>query len=688
MVVESSRDAADREHVRRELAVAAGGVGSFDLDLSTGTLTWDERMLELFGYGPGQFDGTMDAFRARLHPADHQRVAAAVDAAVQTCGSFDVEYRVVVPGRPARWVQARGRALAGPDGRAVRVLGASYDTTRDRESDAAVARVLEAMPAAFYSLDTEWRLRYVNGEAERLLGASREELLGGVLWDLFPAALGSEFETRYRVAVASGQPATFEAYYPPPLDGWFELRVWPDPDGLSVYFLDVSARRASQEAAERSARQLHLLAEVGADLSSTLDVETAVARLAQHLVPVLADWCLVTLVDEHGTLRDVGCHHADPARQGTLETFARLRAPGLQNPASAAAAAVREGRPVVVAGPAATALLAPPGDPGLRAAVAGLAPASATVLPLQARGRTVGLVLLARGASRPALAGDELATAVQVTDRAALALDNARLYGQQQRIAEGLQRNLLTAPVEPDHVEVVVRYHPAAEAAQVGGDWYDAFQQPSGATVLVIGDVMGHDVDAAAAMSQVRSLLRGIAVATGDGPARLLTGLDAAVQVLRLDTTATALVARIEQDREERQHGVTWLRWSSAGHPPPVLLTDDGAVSFLDGRDPDLLLGIDPATARRDEAVLLDRGATVLLYTDGLVERRDQPLDAGLERLRRAVAELAGAPLGELCDGVLARLLPPRPEDDVALVAVRLHPQDGPRPAAAGPGTG
>jgi serine phosphatase RsbU (regulator of sigma subunit) len=252
-------------------------------------------------------------------------------------------------------------------------------------------------------------------------------------------------------------------------------------------------------------------------------------------------------------------------------------------------------------------------------------------------------------------------------------------------MAEGLQRSLLTAPVEPDHVQVVVRYQPAAKAAQVGGDWYDAFLTPDGSTVLVIGDVMGHDIAAAAGMSQVRSLLRGIAYTTGASPAVVLAGLDAAMQGLAVDTTATVVVGRLEQAEDERHRDITRFRWANAGHPAPILVTPDGTVSALAASPPELLLGIEPGTRRSDAAITVDRGSTLLMFTDGLVERRDRSLDEGLIALREAVAELAAETLDELVDGVLRRMLPGEHEDDVALVAVRLHHLDRERPPEAGP---
>ena len=119
------------------------------------------------------------------------------------------------------------------------------------------------MPAGFYSLDREWRFTHVNAEAERLLGRTREDLLGRVLWDDWPAAINSIFEDSYRTAVRTGVPVSFDAYYPAPLDGWYELRAWPSPDGLSVYFTEITERRRMQEQAERSARRLAILAQVG-----------------------------------------------------------------------------------------------------------------------------------------------------------------------------------------------------------------------------------------------------------------------------------------------------------------------------------------------------------------------------------------------------------------------------------------
>jgi PAS domain S-box-containing protein len=677
----------EAHRLRFELAIDAAEIGSFDWDLTTGRLVWDDRLVEIFGYDRDTFDETIDAFAARCHPDDRERTMEALQTAIDTCGEYDAEFRIVLPSGETRWVQGRGRALADDRGVAVRLLGAGFDTTSQRHGDTRVARILEAMKSAFFSLDREWRFVYVNGEAERVLHRTRDELLGGSIWDLFPAAVGSEFEEHYRGAATSGQERVFEAYYPAPLEAWYEVRAWPSPDGLSVYFLDVSERRAAQERARRSAARLSLVADVTSGLSATLGSgqgeEAALQRVAEAIVPVLGDWAIVSLVDEDGRMRDVGSWHRDPAQRSPVARYAELRLAALK-PDAPILRALASGQVMTVADVgAAVGRTLPPGE--VRDVFWGLAPQSAVTLPLSARSRTLGALSIYRSADRAMADGDDVATARDLADRIALALDNSRLYEQQRRLAEGLQRSLLTEPPQPDHGEIVVRYRPAMEVAQVGGDWYDAFLQPSGATMVVIGDVVGHDTEAAAAMGQLRGMLRGIAYREGPGPAAVLTELDVAIEGLGMGTMATAAIARVEQTPEESAAGLTRLRWSNAGHPPPLLMHVDGRIEELAPPRAQLMLGVDPAAPRTDSVVTVQRGATLLLYTDGLVEGRDLPLDEGIARLRSALAELADEPLAVLCDQVIERLRPEGLQDDVALVAIRLHPEDRPRPREAGP---
>lgn len=673
--------AADFESTRLRwaLAVEAAAIGTFDLDVRSGALRWDDRLLELFGYTDGSFDGTMSSFNDRLHPEDLPGVTSDIEGALADCGEIDLEYRIILPDGATRWVQARGRALCDRDGAAVRLIGAAYDATARREGDARLSRALESMSTAFYSLDRQWRFSYVNAEAERLLGRVREELLGASIWEEFPATVGSDFEQTYRDAMGSGEPATVEAYYPAPLDGWYEIRAWPGPDGLAVYFLDITARRHLEDQAALSAARLALVAEVSAEVSAALDLQTAVSRLAELVVPVLADWSVVTLFDDLGRSQVLGSWHVDPTVRPVVAEYARVVAAQLAD-SPATAERLRASGGTVLRERAGEALRAELGPGAASDLLEVLDPQATAAIALKGRGRTLGQLILASSAGSTHLADGAFTAAEDVATRAGLALDNARLYDQQRLLAEGLQRSLLTEPPAPDHSQVVVRYRPASEMAQVGGDWYDAFLQRSGATVLVIGDVVGHDTAAAGAMGQLRGLLRGIAYHSGAGPADVLSGLDAAMAGLSVATTATAVVARLEQSADQLAAGVTAVRWSNAGHPPPMVIDVRGAVHVLAASEADLLLGIDPTTPRAETVVELERGATLLLYTDGLVERRDQSLDAGLERLREVLDELADRPLEQLCDEVLARLVPDRSEDDVALVAVRLHRQDRLRP--------
>ena len=667
-----------------DLARAAAGIGTFDWDLTTGVLSWDDRLLELFGLDEATFDRTIDGFNARLHPEDLGRVTDLLQQAIDTCGDYEAEYRIRHDEGPVRWVAARGRALCDEHGVTNRVLGAAWDVTDRRQAQDRVAGVLEDMPVGFIAMDRDWVITMVNAEGERIAGARRDDLVGSDFWEAFPATVGTTFEDSYRRVAATGEAIAFDAFYPEPLNIWVEVRAVPSQaGGVQLYFLDVTERTRLQGRSD-------LLAEVTRELTGTLDAEEAVARLADLVVPALADWCLVSLVGDgqHSNfrrgLRDVGFAHADPRLRPLVAEYADVRIPALLD-GSFVERALSSGRPVVLQRDAAQRISAVFSPGRAQELIGQLAPEAFAVLPLRGRGRTAGLLTLFRDAGRGGLPAPDVATAAEIAARAGLALDNARLYREQRGLAEGLQRSLLTPPPEPDHVQVVVRYAPAAQAAQVGGDWYDAFLQPGGATTLVIGDVVGHDTQAAATMGQIRTIVRTLGAEDQHGPAEILRRADEVMETLMVGAVATVAIARLEQTPSERDRGVTRIRWSNAGHPPPFVINPDGTVYPLTGLRPDLLLGVRPDTRRREHEVVLDRDSVVVLYTDGLVERRDQDLDAGLQRLQDTLEELAGRDLDELCDELLARMLPDEPDDDVAIVAVRLHPQNRLRPVEAGP---
>ncbi len=515
--------------------------------------------------------------------------------------------------------------------------------------------VLEGMPMGFVQLAPDWRITYVNAAAERAFGRRRADLLGRSAWQAFPGNEESPLGRAYRRVAATRQAEVLESFSPA-RGVWFEVRLVPAEGGrINAFFTDSTARHRTQE-------RLAALARVSAEVADTPDAVQTMSRIPRVLVPVLADWAVVTVLED-GRPRDVGCWHADPALRPVLARYAELRLGALPVTTPLVRSMHTQETTPVTAAEVHDSL--PPGE--ARDLQRRLATGNGLYLPLLGRGRTLGLITLWWQHGRTPDA-DDLAAAREAAERIGLALDNGRLYRQQAALAEELQRSLLTQPVQPAGAEVAVRYTPAAEAARVGGDWYDAFRSPSGAMVLVIGDVVGHDTAAAAAMGQLRGLLRGIATYSDAGPGEVLRGLDAAMAQLAFPTLATAAVARLTQD----EGGGATMVWSSAGHLPPLVLHPDGSLADPAPWPGDLLLGVDSLVVRDEHRVVLPARSTVLLFTDGLVERRDEDLDTGLARLRATVAELAARPLEELCDEVVDRLVHGHPDDDVALVAVRL----------------
>ena len=301
--------------------------------------------------------------------------------------------------------------------------------------------------------------------------------------------------------------------------------------------------------------------------------------------------------------------------------------------------------------------------------------ASAAV-PLTSHGHTIGSLAVAFEGPNPWRAADRAllralaALTAQAVDRLRAEQAEREANREIRRLSEKLQRSLLTAPPQTETLQIAARYLPAARDAEVGGDWYDAFPTSDGTMTLVVGDVAGHDSTAAAAMAQVRNVLRGVAQTLPAAPSTVLAALDRALVRLSVSALATAVLCQTRADPEDPTGRTLRLRWSNAGHPPPLLIRADGTAEFL-SRDPELLLGVRPDRSRTDHDVVLEPGATVLLFTDGLVERRDQPLDEGLERLRAAAADFSALPPEELCDALLGRLVH-ESEDDIALMAARV----------------
>ena len=285
--------------------------------------------------------------------------------------------------------------------------------------------------------------------------------------------------------------------------------------------------------------------------------------------------------------------------------------------------------------------------------------------PLVSRGEVLGAMAFLWPGEHLLTDQDRL-TIEALSSFTAQAVQRATLLQERLDALVILQSALLPRLPRPDRLDLAARYLPAAARDQVGGDWYDAVVMPSGDTSLMVGDVVGHDLEAAAVMGQLRHMLRAIAWAVDDTPSRNVVRLDEAMVDLDVDGLASLFFARIEQA------GPDWsLRWTNAGHPPPVLVDPAGRATLVEAGAADLMLGVDSRTARADNRTMISAGSTLVLYTDGLVERRREDLGIGLDRLLASAERHHGRPVAELLDRVLADLVPDRLDDDVALLGIR-----------------
>jgi serine/threonine-protein kinase RsbW len=282
-----------------------------------------------------------------------------------------------------------------------------------------------------------------------------------------------------------------------------------------------------------------------------------------------------------------------------------------------------------------------------------------SAVALRARARVLGVLTIAvrRYDTRV-----DAVLLLRVATRAALALDNALLYEQERKVSHSLQLSLLGGqPVSGSGTDVASAYLPATEALEVGGDWYDALDLPGGTRAFVVGDVVGHGLEAAKAMGQLRGAVR--ALAPIGGPVDLLENLDLFVESVPEASMATLAYVELEPETGR-------IRYACAGHPPPLAVTPDGTVRFLwEGRSTPL--GSSLGTMRVEGVESLAHDETLVLYTDGLVERRGVGLDAMLERLGEAAQAAAAVSPSRLVDGILARMLTGSLDDDVCMLAVR-----------------
>ena len=430
----------------------------------------------------------------------------------------------------------------------------------------------------------------------------------------------------------------------------------------------VDAERARIRA-ETASQRLAVVAEATGLLAATLDVDESLDRLTRLVVPRLADWVAINLVDDHGRLtRPTIVRHRE-GRHDLLEKYAALfpaaLSPGspLHDLLDGAPASVRRHYTPPDCGTLG------PAEQQIRELSIALGARSVMFVPLVARRRVLGTMMLVHGRSQRLFDDDDLALTADLGRRAGLAIDNARLYTQEHQIALTLQQSLLPVLPTLPGLALAAKYLPAGQDNQVGGDWWDIFALPDGATGLAIGDVMGHDVAAAAAMGQLRSVLRTCAWA-GDSPSTVLDRMDQLVENFEMAQLATCIYARLQpQDGATGRRRRPRLRWANAGHLPPVLLSLDGTARLLtDGLH--VPLGVPDLDQRAQADVSLEPGDTLLLYTDGLVETRTGDIDSDvavlLESLRRHRSADGPQALVDRLSSGLSGLT-----DDVAMLAVQ-----------------
>ncbi len=519
----------------------------------------------------------------------------------------------------------------------------------------------------------DWRVVHVNDAGAAVYGRRPADLLGRLLGEVFPQAVGSDFHRQLRRTRTHH--GTVEWTGPVPGTHLHVHARAQRLDGLVLCaYRDVTREqvlererdeltRSLRETVERTTRLLAL--------SEALTATTTVADVARVVVDTArsvfgAAHAGLSVVDrERGLLRTPFLEELAP---GAVERWEDLPLDG-PGPGTAA---LREQRPRFEDGDALRARYPELAERWRVADVSYLA-----AVPLVAAGHGVGLLTLVWSRGRRLAVGHRTLLEASAS-YATQALQRALLLAEHAEVARTLQHAMLTAQLpQPDDLHVAARYLPARAGAQVGGDWYDAVVLPGGTTLLVVGDVTGHDVVAAAAMGQLRIALRALAVDREEVPSRLLERLEAVVASLGGEPIlASCLVARVEQSAADRSAGRRVLRWSSAGHPPPLLVHRDGRVDVL-RTEGDVLLGVQGPGARTEHRAALPTGSTLLLYTDGLVERRDSDLDAGVERLRTAATALAAAGDGALGAALDELLVAAEPAggDDVAVLAVRFGAQ-------------
>ncbi|MFE2725468.1 SpoIIE family protein phosphatase [Kitasatospora sp. NPDC059327] len=605
-------------------------------------------------------------------------------------------------------VEARLSLLVDGDGTPfLQVNLAEAAAVRAVERDLAVRDALfEQSPLGIAILDTDLRYTAVNQTLAEMNGMATEDHVGRTTGETLPERAADEITAIQRQVLATGEPVIDVTLASPVTarSGYRSISYSRMTDragrvlGISGTVMDVTERYRAVAKVEHARRRLSLLNEFGSRVGDLLDASRIAQELAGAVVPRLTDHSAVILLqavahgddlprhghDRRTSLLQLGTASVQDGpevevmlRRGARITFAED---------SACGRVLRTGVPEPVSGADQLSDVTYPGDPKMQAAH-DLGVHSMLVVPLRARGIVIGLLLVSRAGYREGFDRDDLAFTVELADRAGSSLDNARLYARERTAALTLQRTLLPQQVpQPTGVEVAYRYVPGSSGTEVGGDWFDVIPLPGDRTALVVGDVMGHGLRAAATMGRLRTAVRVLA-ALDLPPDVLLRHVHELADDLAQGPDEALLATCVYAVFDP---ATTRLTVSKAGHIPPVLIVPGGAAEEPTRSGGPLLGGVGRILDLPSGAPLgvggvpfesvelkIPEGSLLALCTDGLVESRDKDLDVGLGRLV-TVLQQPHASIQAACEAVLDTMEQGREPDDVALLLARLgHGQAG-----------
>ncbi|MFD0313182.1 SpoIIE family protein phosphatase [Streptomyces flavalbus] len=658
-------------------------MASVVLDAKGRIVLWSPQADDLFGYPAREALGRYAA-RLMVHEQHRDLVTKLFADVMSTgqgwAGAFPVRHKDgstrLVEFRNMRLLDDRGEIYA-------LMLAADQETVRRLDRDVALSTgMVSQSPIGLALLDTGLRFVSVNPALERINGLPAEEHTGRRVHEVLPLLDTGPLEDAAREVLDTGrplvdQPVAGRTPADPDHDHAWQTSLYRLEDaygtvlGVAVSVVDVTEQHRASVEAEAARRRLALVADASARIGTTLDLERTAAELASVAVPELADVAAVDLLDAvlegrssslgpaEGAVFRAMAIHADHASEvlGAADPpgqIARYDADRLVTEC------VRTGEPVLVARVGAEDLARIAHSPEAAELLARAGVHSYLAVPLIARGEVLGALDLTRTRNPLPFSRDDVLLARELASRAAVQIDNARWYQNARDTALTLQRSLLPShPPVVGGLEVASRYQPAGATTEVGGDWFDVIELDGGRTALVVGDVMGSGIGAAATMGRLRTATNTLASLNLD-PARLLEHLDRITSDLD-HSIATCLYA--VHDPALRQ-----LRIANAGHLPPALVRPGHAPELLDlpTGAPLGVGGVPFGTTAFDFAP----GDELVLYTDGLVETRCHSLDERLDTLLGLLSDPTRA-LDDVCDLLLRTLHHPDNHDDVAVLIAR-----------------